>query len=130
MESLLTGDSSSRFRCKKSGYFTKPVENITNRIFICHKQVNNDTKSNSYSLKRQKNYFCNRTKGVNVESVLLDGNPSDELIRYAEEEKMDIVIKGTLGKTELDRFLLGSVAGNLVRHSKVPVMVVREKCKS
>ena len=69
-------------------------------------------------------------KGVNVKSVLLDGNPSDELIRYAEEEKMDIVIMGTLGKTGLDRFLLGSVAGNLVRHSKVPVMVVREKCKS
>jgi hypothetical protein len=41
------------FCCKKSGYFTKPVKNITNGIFICHKQVNNDTKSNSYSLKRQ-----------------------------------------------------------------------------
>jgi nucleotide-binding universal stress UspA family protein len=68
-------------------------------------------------------------KGVNVESVLLEGNPSDELIRYAEEEKMDIVIMGTLGKTGLDKLLLGSVAGNLVRHSKVPVMVVREKCK-
>ena len=69
-------------------------------------------------------------KKVNVESVLLDGNPSEELIRYAEEEKMDIVIMGTLGKTGLDRFLLGSVAGNLVRHSKVPVMVVRDMCKS
>jgi len=29
------------------------VKNITNGIFTCHKQVNNDTKSNSYSLKRQ-----------------------------------------------------------------------------
>ena len=69
-------------------------------------------------------------KGVNVESALLEGNPSDELIRYAEEKKMDIVIMGTLGKTGLDRLLLGSVAENLVRHSKVPVMVVREKCES
>ena len=68
-------------------------------------------------------------KGINVESVLLEGHPADELIRYAEEEKMDIVIMGTLGKTGLDRLLLGSVAGNMVRHSKVPVMVVREKCK-
>jgi nucleotide-binding universal stress UspA family protein len=42
---------------------------------------------------------------------------------------MDIVIMGTLGKTGLDRILLGSVAGNLVRHSKVPIMVVGEKCK-
>ncbi|OEU41766.1 universal stress protein [Methanosarcina sp. Ant1] len=68
-------------------------------------------------------------KGINVESVLLEGNPSQEFIRYAEEENMDIVIMGTVGKTGLDRLLLGSVAGNLVRHSKVPVMVVREKCE-
>jgi nucleotide-binding universal stress UspA family protein len=66
---------------------------------------------------------------VNVEAVLLEGNPSYELIRYAEKEKMDIVIMGTLGKTGLDRLLLGSVAENLVRHSKVPVMVVRGKCE-
>jgi nucleotide-binding universal stress UspA family protein len=69
-------------------------------------------------------------KSVNVESILLEGNPSEELIRYAEKENMDIVIMGTVGKTGLDRLLLGSVAGNVVRHSKVPVMVVKEKCDS
>lgn len=69
-------------------------------------------------------------KGVSVESALLEGYPSDELIRYAEKEEMDIVIMGTLGRTGLDRLLLGSVAGNVVRHSKVPVMVVRDKCDS
>jgi nucleotide-binding universal stress UspA family protein len=66
-------------------------------------------------------------KGINAESVRLEGNPSDKLSRYADEEKMDIIIMGTLGKTELYRMLLGSVAGNLIRHSKVPVMVVREE---
>lgn len=69
-------------------------------------------------------------EGVIVEPVLLEGNPADELIRYAEEEKMDIIVMGTLGRTGIDRLLLGSVAGNVVRHSKLPVMVVREKCKS
>lgn len=69
-------------------------------------------------------------KGVKVEPVLLEGLPADELIRYAEEEGMDIIVMGTLGKTGLDRLLLGSVSGNLVRHSKVPVMVVGGKCKS
>jgi len=67
------------------------------------------------------------TKGIKVESILLEGYPSDELIRYAEENEMDIVVMGTLGKTGVNRILLGSVAGNLVRHSKIPVMVVREK---
>jgi nucleotide-binding universal stress UspA family protein len=68
-------------------------------------------------------------KGVNVEAVLLEGNPSEELIQYAEEEQMDVVIMGTIGKKGLDRLLLGSVTGNLVRHSKVPVMVIREECE-
>jgi nucleotide-binding universal stress UspA family protein len=40
---------------------------------------------------------------------------------------MDVVIMGTIGKKGLDRLLLGSVTGNLIRHSKVPVMVRREK---
>jgi nucleotide-binding universal stress UspA family protein len=69
-------------------------------------------------------------KEIIVEPVMLEGHPADELIRYAEEEGMDIVVMGTLGKTGIDRLLLGSVAENLVRHSKVPVMVVRKKCES
>jgi nucleotide-binding universal stress UspA family protein len=74
--------------------------------------------------------YLGEMKKVNVESVLLEGHPADELIRYAEKEQMDIIITGSLGKNELDRLILGSVAENLVRHSKVPVMVVSEKCKS
>jgi nucleotide-binding universal stress UspA family protein len=70
-----------------------------------------------------------KIKGVNVESIMLEGNPADELTRYAEENKMDIVIMGTLGKSGIDRFLLGSVTENILRHSKVPVMVVKEKYK-
>lgn len=69
-------------------------------------------------------------EGVNVEFFLLEGHPADELIRYADENEMDIIVMGTLGRTGIDRLLLGSVAGNVVRHSKVPVMVIREKCKS
>ena len=44
--------------------------------------------------------------GVNVEPILLDGHPADELIRYAEEEEMDIVIMGTIGKTGLNLSLI------------------------
>jgi nucleotide-binding universal stress UspA family protein len=34
---------------------------------------------------------------------------------------------GTLGKTGLDRFLMGSVAEKVIRNSKVPVLVVRSE---
>lgn len=68
--------------------------------------------------------------GIDVESIVLEGDPADELIRYAEENGMDIIVMGTLGRTGIGRLLLGSVAGNVIRHSKVPVMVVREKHKA
>jgi nucleotide-binding universal stress UspA family protein len=78
------------------------------------------------------NYIKNlgEVEGINVESVLLEGDPANELIKYAEKEKIDIVVMGTHGNTGFDRLLMGSVAGNVVRHSKVPVMVVRDKCNS
>ena len=64
---------------------------------------------------------------VNVETILLEGNPADKLIRYAEEEEMDIVIMGTIGKTGMERLLLGSVTENVIRHSRVSVMVMKRK---
>jgi nucleotide-binding universal stress UspA family protein len=67
---------------------------------------------------------------VNVKTILLEGYPADKLIKYAEEEGMDIVIMGTLGKTGLDRLFLGSVTENVVRNSKVPVLVFRAGGKS
>ncbi|AYK13868.1 MAG: universal stress protein [Methanosarcina flavescens] len=69
-------------------------------------------------------------ENVNVETILLEGHPADELIRYAEEEKMDIIVMGMIGRTGLDRLILGSVAEKVIRHSKVPVMVIKEKCDS
>ncbi len=63
--------------------------------------------------------------GVEIRGVLLDGNPSDEIINFAENNNMDLIVMGTLGKTGLEKFLMGSVAEKVVRGSKVPVMVVR-----
>jgi nucleotide-binding universal stress UspA family protein len=63
--------------------------------------------------------------GVDVKEVLLEGHPSSEIIDFAENNNIDLIVMGTLGKTGLDRFLLGSVAEKVVRNSKVPVLVVR-----
>lgn len=95
--------------------------------------VDLDWERMSEELKREGCKALDYVKGigelenVNVKSILLEGHPASELIRYAEEEKMDIIVMGTLGRTGIDRLLLGSVAVNVVRHSKVPVMVVRKK---
>lgn len=63
------------------------------------------------------------SSGVEVETVVLEGHPAEEIIKYAEENKMDLIVMGSLGKTGLTRLLLGSVAEEVLRHSKVDVMV-------
>ena len=63
--------------------------------------------------------------GVKVESILLKGRPVEEIIDYAEKNDIDMIVMGTLGLTGVKRLLIGSVAENVVRHSKVPVLVVR-----
>jgi nucleotide-binding universal stress UspA family protein len=68
--------------------------------------------------------------GVEVKEVLLEGHPSKEIIDFAEKNNIDMLVMGTLGKTGLDRFLMGSVAEKVVRNSKVPVLVVRGKEQS
>lgn len=66
-----------------------------------------------------------KAASVKVESVLLEGSPANEIVDFAEKNGIDIIVMGTLGRTGIDRFLLGSVAENVVRHSKKPVLVVR-----
>jgi len=62
--------------------------------------------------------------GLAVEKSVIEGNPGEEIIRFAEENGASLIVMGSVGKTGLDRFLLGSVAEKVVRNSKVPVMTV------
>ncbi len=66
-------------------------------------------------------------EGLDVERNTVEGHPADEIIKYAEKNSISLIVMGTLGKSGLDRFLLGSVAEKVVRTSKIPVLVVRGK---
>ena len=62
--------------------------------------------------------------GVAFASLVAEGNPGSEIISYAESKGMDIIILGAVGRTGLDKFLLGSVAEKVVRGSKIPVLTI------
>jgi nucleotide-binding universal stress UspA family protein len=66
-----------------------------------------------------------KAANVKVESVILEGNPAEEIIDFAEKNDIDLIFMGTHGITGISRFLLGSVTENVVRHSKTAVFVLR-----
>ena len=62
--------------------------------------------------------------GVTCDKVVAEGIPSDEILDYASAEGISIIVLGNVGRTGLDKFLLGSVAEKIVRNSKIPVLIV------
>jgi nucleotide-binding universal stress UspA family protein len=64
---------------------------------------------------------------VEVESIILEGSPACEIVDFAERNNIDLIVMGTHGKSAIQRFLIGSVAENVVRHSKKAVLIVRRE---
>jgi nucleotide-binding universal stress UspA family protein len=67
-----------------------------------------------------------KAAGIGAESIVLKGNPAKEILDFAEKQKVDMIVVGSIGKSGVQSFLLGSISGKVLRHSKIPVLVVRE----
>jgi nucleotide-binding universal stress UspA family protein len=66
-----------------------------------------------------------RAANIEVESVILEGSPVDEIIDFAEKNDIDLIVMGTQGQNVIQRFLIGNVTENVVSRSKKVVLVVR-----
>jgi nucleotide-binding universal stress UspA family protein len=53
------------------------------------------------------------------------GHPVVEILRYAKEEAVDLIVLGTHGRSRLGHLLMGSVAERVVRTAPCPVLTVR-----
>ena len=63
--------------------------------------------------------------GVDAVTEVSLGSPHREILDYAAENDVDLIVMGTHGRTGLDRYLLGSVTEKVVRLADVPVLTVR-----
>jgi nucleotide-binding universal stress UspA family protein len=64
-------------------------------------------------------------KSITVITHMKQGHAGSEILALAEEEKSDLIIVGSHGKSNTDRLLIGSVSTFVVTHSTVTTMVVR-----
>jgi len=54
-----------------------------------------------------------------------DGDAAEEILRVAEEVRCDLIVMGTHGRSGLGRLLMGSVAEQVMRKARCPVLTVK-----
>ena len=69
-------------------------------------------------------------KNVAYEHHLLLGTAAEDIVRIATEEKADLSVIGTHGRTGLKRVLMGSVAEAVMRHAHCPVLTLKQSDKT
>ena len=62
---------------------------------------------------------------VSSQKIVAQGSPSEELLKASQKLGMDLIIMGSLGRTGIEKFLLGSVAEKVVLQSTIPVLLIR-----
>ncbi len=100
----------------------RPADLVGTRMFISLELA---------TRKAERSYLRNIQEGLRAggnrmaSAVTLKGEPAPELIRFARETDVDLVVMATHGRGGVQRMWLGSVADRMIRQVEVPVLLVR-----
>ena len=76
--------------------------------------------------KELENFGVEELSGVkNIERSVIVGVPHEEIVNFANKNRIDLIIMGTHGRKGIDRILFGSTASQIVRFAPCPVLTVR-----
>jgi nucleotide-binding universal stress UspA family protein len=62
--------------------------------------------------------------GIEAESTIRKGVPHEEIIGYAADHEIDLIVIGATGRSAFKTVLLGSTAERVLRQAAIPVLVV------
>jgi nucleotide-binding universal stress UspA family protein len=67
------------------------------------------------------------TSGVTFNKIVLEGEPSVEILKFAEKEKFDLILMGRRGFSKLRRLFIGSVTQRVIADAPCPVYIMHEE---
>ena len=82
-------------------------------------------------IQRQSQEIQNKTattkegKSIEVRGEVVIGYAADEILHFADENKVDLILMATHGRSGIKRWTMGSVADKILRATKIPVWLVR-----
>lgn len=71
--------------------------------------------------------FCtaeSTTEGAELSIAVQEGIPAKDIVRYADEHAVDLLVLGTHGRSGFEHLFLGSVTEKVVRSTQLPVLTV------
>ncbi len=90
------------------------------------KEKNEDEAPIRAEIERRNAGVAHLLKGIKLEYVLRQGNPSEELAKQAEEDNAALLVVGTHGMSGMKKGFLGRNTFRTVEQSPVPVLLIRE----
>jgi nucleotide-binding universal stress UspA family protein len=76
--------------------------------------------------KKMESFCKDNLKGFSAYTTkVVIGDPAEQILQYAMDIPVDLIVMGTHGRKGLDRILMGSVAQEVVRNASVPVLTVK-----
>jgi len=93
-------------------------------------QVPYTDKEIMYITKKAKEYLnkageCLKSKGISIKTKVATGKAEVEIVKAADELKVDLIAMSTHGRSGLSRLTFGSITAKVLRTTNVPVLVVR-----
>ena len=67
-----------------------------------------------------------QTAAVAITPFIREGEVAEEIVRTAQENKVDLIVIATHGYSGWKKFLLGSVTERVIRIATTPVLTIRE----
>lgn len=104
-------------------YVKKPQEKYYPRMIQCYLDsvaVRAGAMANSY-LEEPGN------RSIKIETLILEGNPAEEIVTYADNTEGSNIIMATHGRSGISRWPLGSVTEKVIQATNRPVAVIRGK---
>ena len=86
-------------------------------------QYEGELKKSSHKALKQK-IAAKVPDNVEVESYVEIGKPSDIIINFAKERKVDLIVMAPHSRSGISHFLIGSVTEDTMRRSTIPILVV------
>lgn len=84
-----------------------------------------DEQMETYTEERLENFLSADERGdVDVQFFWAHGRPFEEIVAFGARRKADLIVMGTHGRGAVAHLILGSVAENVVRKAKCPVLTV------